>query len=159
MQAKLLHHVCRYSEAYLSLLLPHAGDNRVAQLLSTLARHGTLEDALPDGAAALDYLQLLTALARQLGDMWSGAGAGGGAQALAEGHAELLAAVSASMVAAMAVIEGQARQRLADELCKKKGRKPSPERVQERVEQEIRCGCCQSGHARLATSEVARLRG
>ncbi len=136
LQAKVVLHVCRHSAAYLELLLPHASDPRVAALLSTLAACGCEEEAgvLADSSSAQSYLWLLLALAERLR---TSAAVGG----LSEEQAGLLAAALTSAVHALAAVEGELRQTLAQRLSQiKRGKKLSPEQLEVQVEEAVRCG-------------------
>lgn len=140
MQAKLVLHVCRHATAYLDLLLPHSANRRVWALLSTLAACGSEEEAgvLADSSSAQSYLWLLVALADRLG---SSAAAGG--TGLSEAQAGLLAAALTSAVHALAAVEGELRLSLSSQLSQgRKGKKLSPQQLEEKVEDAVRCAGC-----------------
>jgi hypothetical protein len=94
-------HFVAHAEAYSQLLAAHSSNQHVSALLHLLTTHGQLEDSLPKAPKAVGYLQLLTALARQLGPQL--------ADAQPEGLLELVTSLFASMKGAMAAIERDLR--------------------------------------------------
>ncbi|PRW58394.1 hypothetical protein C2E21_3236 [Chlorella sorokiniana] len=167
-QSKVVQHVCRFSEPYLQLLLPHAGDSRVAALLALLAGCGSEDGALPSREAAESYLRLLTAMVQQLGDSppaevgtstlsyehgspWRGgtmdghlpgpAAAPAHTAAIPEELAGLLAAALNSMVAATAFIESELRQQLTQMLlASSAGARlaAQPQKLQSKMDAQVR---------------------
>lgn len=161
-QSKVVQHICRFSEAYLQLLLPHAADGRVAALLAMLAACGCEDGALPSGEEAESYLRLLTAIVQQLGSCTPGAAGKGGsldsrsgngslagtgtaaphaAAAVPERLAGLLAAAFSSIVSATALIESEMRQQLTRAfLASSSGARlaAQPQRLHSKVEAQVR---------------------
>lgn len=139
MQAKLVRHVCCYSSAYLTLLLPHWRDDRVASLLSLLAGWGAADDAVQqEGGGAQAYLQLLTALVHGVTRGEGGAAGGGAADgsagsSLPPALAELLAAACSSIPATVAALEVDARQAVSAKQQGRKSKQPSPAQAEEAV--------------------------
>lgn len=155
-----MQHICRFSEAYLQLLLPHASDGRVAALLAMLAACGSEDGALPSGEEAESYLRLLTAIVQQLGSSLPGAAGKNGslgsrngsrslagtaapdaATAMPEQLAGLLAAAFSSTVSVTALIESELRQQLTQAfLASSAGARlaAQPQRLHNKVEAQVR---------------------